>query len=202
MKLFSQYLNESVRNYNYSIKLAFKPNDDVLNKIEKSLAKYQLVDIKAPQSKPITRVDKDFPGINSPEVYTIDISTAYPASSNMVRYTIASIGLELQDVAVVSTDHEASVDAEENLIDTNDAEGLALLDREEPKQDNKKISEENYGDAYNEKLVKNSIGSTDQIIPKELKKIKGETTNDLPTGTKSAMGSVKPKIPTVKSFAR
>jgi len=201
MKLFSQLLKESVRTYNYSIKLNFNPTDDVMDKIEQALAKYQLVDISKPKSRPISRVDKDFPGLN-PEVYTIDVSLAYPGSSNMVRHTVASIGLELQNVAVVSTDHEASVDAEENLIDTNDAEGIALLDKAEPKQDNKKISEENFGDAYNERLIKNSIGSTDQIIPKELKKIKAETTNDLPIGKKSAMGSVKPKIPTVKSFAR
>ena len=69
-------------------------------------------------------------------------------------------------------------------------------------QDNKKISAENYGGDYNEKLVKNSIGSTDQVIPKEFKKTKGKTLNDIPTGDKSAMGSTKNKIPSVKSFAR
>lgn len=201
MKLFSQFLAESVRTYNYTIKLNFKPNEDVLNKIESVLGKYNLVDVSAPKSKPISRVDKNFPTEKNPEVYSIDIKTEYPASANMIRHTISLIGLELQDVVVVSTDHQNSIDNEESELEKNTSE-KALLDQDYPKQDNKKISDENFGSEYNSKLVKNSLGSIDQIIPKELKKNKAETTNDLPTGNKSAMGSVKTNIPNVKSFAR
>jgi len=56
--------------------------------------------------------------------------------------------------------------------------------------------------------VKNSIiGSTQQIIPKDLKKHQeignnGKTLNDIPTCDNSAVGSKKVKKPDVKSFAR
>jgi hypothetical protein len=199
MKLFSEYLAESVRTYNYLIKLDFKPDETVLNKIEQSLGKYQLVDITAPKSKPITRVDKDFPGINSPEVYTITCSVSYPAPAEFIRHTIAAIGLELQDVVVVNADHEQSMETEDDLVAKNSDK--PLIGTEEPKQDNKKISDDNFGTTYNEKLVKNSIGSTDQMIPSELKKTKGKTLNDIPVGNKSPM-THQNKLTPVQSFAR
>jgi hypothetical protein len=201
MKKFSEFLAESVRNYEYQIKFSFKPSDDVLNKIESALGKYQLVDISKPKSKPISRQDKSFPGIENPEVFTVDIATAYPSTTEMIRNTVASIGLELQNVAVVSSLHQDTVDAEENLIDTNDQDGVALLNREEPNSE-KSLRDDLVNQTYVDKLVKNSIGSTDQIIPKEFKKNKAETLNDFPTGKNSAMGSVKSKLPSVKSFAR
>ena len=204
MKKFSDYLTESVRQYQYSVKLAFKPSSDTMTQIEQALAKYQIVDITAPKSLPIQRVDKDFPGISSPETYAFTVTTAYPSTPNMIRHTIAMLGLELETVAVSNTMHDMVVDAEENAIAANTNDGVALLDMDYSSQDNKKLSGDNYGDSYNTKLVKNSIGSTDQIIPKELKKTKGETLNDpkFAVGTKSALGSTKNNLPKVTSFAR
>lgn len=200
MKTFSQFLAESVRNYIYNVKLSFKPDNETMTKIEQALAKYNVVSITAPRSLPIQRVDKDFPGINSPETYVFTVEVAYPAPAEFVRHTIANMGFAMETVAVSSVEHDASMEKEEEGIGKN-SDG-ALLTKAYDGQDNKKISAENYGGDYNEKLVKNSIGSTDQVIPKEFKKTKGKTLNDIPTGDKSAMGSTKNKIPSVKSFAR
>lgn len=203
MKKFSEYLIESVRNYLYTVKLSFKPSDEVLSKIEQALAKYELVDITSVRSQPIKRVDVDFPGISNPETYIFNVSVAYPAPAEFIRHTIASVGLELETVVVSNTEHEASMDEEDNNIAKNTSD-KALLDQNYPKQDNKVIADDNYGTAYNEKLVKNAAGSTDQIIPKELRKEKGKTLNDpeFKTGTKSAVGSTKNTLPKVTSFAR
>jgi hypothetical protein len=203
MKKFSEYLFESVRNYEYTVKLLFKPTDDILTKIERALSRYELVDITAVRSQPIKRVDKDFPGISNPETYIFNVSVAYPAPAEFIRHTIANIGLELETVSVVTSDHEASVDKEDFEIAANTSD-KALLDQDYPKQDNKVIADANYGDEYNSRLVKNAAGSTDQIIPKELRKEKGKTLNDpeFKIGEKSAMGSSKNKLPKVTSFAR
>jgi hypothetical protein len=199
MKSFRQYLLESQRQYHLTIKLAFKPDTETLDAIEQALQRFQLDSITAPKSLPIKRVDKDFPGVNSPETYAIQIVLNYPTTADFVRNTIANIGLELQQVSVVSTDHAESVDIEEENIGKNTSD-KPLLQTEYEKQDNKKISSENFGDAYNEKLVKNAAGSMDEIVPKNLRKTKGKTTNDLPIGTKSAISGTN-KIPKVKSFA-
>ena len=83
MKTFSQFLAESVRNYIYNVKLSFKPDNETMTKIEQALAKYNVVSITAPRSLPIQRVDKDFPGINSPETYVFTVEVAYPAPDEL-----------------------------------------------------------------------------------------------------------------------
>lgn len=200
MKLFSEYLTESSQNYQYLIKLNFKPDNDVLNKIEQALAKYDLVDITTPRSLPILRFDKDFPGDSNPEIYVIDCTVAYPASAEAIRHTIASIGLALQQVAVLNPAYEISRELEDAGIAANTGD-KALLDTDYAPQDNKKISDDNFGQSYNDKLVKNSIGSTNQLIPSNLKKIKGKTLNDIPVGKNSPMSKPN-KLPKVTSFAR
>lgn len=203
MKKFSEYLMENVRDYTYSVKLAFKPDNEVMDKIEAALAKYSLVNISAPRSLPIQRIDKDFPGIKAPEVYVFTVTTAYPSTPYMIQRTIEAIGLELEKVSVCSTSHDKSMDEEDDAVAANTGD-TALLDSDYQKDDNDKISSENYGDKYNEKLVKNSIGSTDQMIPKGFKKEKGKTLNDpeFKSGDRSAIGSTKNYIPKISSFAR
>jgi len=207
MKKFSQFLAESIRNYEYSVKLSFKPDNDTMTKIEQALSKYTVVNISAVKSTPIRRTDTDFPGINSPEIYMFTVEVAYPASEDMIRHTIANVGLELEQVVCkVTASHDESVAAEEAAIARNTGE-KALLQTDYEGQDNKAISAENFGGDYNEKLVKNSSGSSQQIIPKDLKKHQeignnGKTLNDIPIGEKSPIGSVNSKKSSVKSFAR
>jgi len=203
MKKFSEFLAESVRNYEYNVKLAFKPDNEMMGAIENALQKYSLVSITAPKSLPIQRVDKDFPGFKAPETYVFTVELAYPSSANMIRHTIASVGFQFEQVAVSSPQHDASMDKEDNDVAANTSD-KALLDRPYDPQNNEEISGENFGDNYNDRLVKNSIGSTDQMIPREFKRTNGKTLNDkeFKIGKESAVGSKQNKIPPVKSFAR
>ncbi|VVC05202.1 Uncharacterised protein [uncultured archaeon] len=203
MKKFSEYLAESVRTYRFQVKLAFFPDNVMINAIENALQKYSLVSITKPRSLPIQRVDRDFPGTNSPETYAFEVELEYPAPAHFVQHTIANAGFALEQVCVKDPDHEASIEKEENAIAKNTEDAPLLLKDYDP-QDNEKISGENFGDAYNKRFVKDSIGSTDQIIPKVFKEFKGKTTNDpeYTIGTKSAVGSTKVTMPVVKSFAR
>jgi len=211
MKKFSEFLAENVRKYEYAVKLSFKPDNEMMNAIETALQKYNLASITQPKSLPISRVDKDFPGMVAPETYVFKVEVDYPASADTIRHTIASVGFAFEQVSVASTslvpginvDHVTSVEQEEEKIDAN-TRRHPLLNKDYEPQNNEEISGENFGDVYNERLVKNSIGSTDQIIPKNFKKVKGATLNDpeFKIGKDSAMGSKPVKKPAVKSFAR
>jgi hypothetical protein len=200
MKKFMQYLAEMRHNYLYNVKLAFKPDNDIMQKIEDALQKYSLVNISAPRSLPIQRVDKSFPGINSPETYMFSVEVEYPANADTIRHTIALIGMDLQQVAVTSTLHDASTEKEENEISQNTSEKALLLTPYKD-QDNGKIAKDNYGSEYNDKLIKNSI-THGKMIPDSLKEKKGKTSNDYPQGTKSAVGSTVNKKPEITSFSR
>jgi hypothetical protein len=215
MKKFSEYLLESKRTFSYIIKLAFKPDNEMISAIEDALQKYSLVSITQPRSLPIQRVDKDFPGLKAPETYMFDVEVLYPAPAEFIRHTIASVGFAFEQVCVVTGEqtnmyfpagkesHMDSMHIEDDSVAANTGD-VALLNKDYDDQDNAKISGENFGDEYNERLVKNSIGSTDQMIPAEFKKVRGKTLNDpeFNIGKKSSMGSNSVKKPSVKSFAR
>lgn len=207
MKKFSEILTESVRTYTHNVKLSFKPDANMMDKIEQILQKYTVVNISAPRSLPISRVDKDFPGINNPETYVFSVETAYPSSTDMIRHTIALLGMALEQVVVSSVSHDESIASEESGIAANTGDE-ALLNRDYPAQDNAAISKATFGNEHTEDFIANAIGSTDQMIPKDLKKKlpdrTGKTLNDpeFSIGVKSAMGSTKNKKPVIKSFAR
>jgi hypothetical protein len=200
MKKFSQYLTEQKHNYSYRVKLAFKPTPEDMQKIEDVLQRYTVLSISSPKSLPIQAVDKSFPGINSPETYMFEVTVEYPASADFVRHTISNVGFDFQNVSVVDILHDQSIERDDQAIASN----KNLLGSDYPKDDNAKISKDNFGDEYNENFVKNSIGSTDKMIPKNLKDIKGKTLNDpeYPIGKDSAVGTNPPTKPAIKSFAR
>jgi hypothetical protein len=211
MKLFSEFLAENIRKYEYNVKLSFKPDNEMMAAIENVLQKYNLSSITQPKSLPIARIDKDFPGMIAPEIYVFKVEVDYPASTDMIRHTIASVGFAFETVAVssasltwgINKDHDTA-DAEQEASIAKNTGDKPLLDSPYDPQNNEEISGENFGDTYNSRLVKNSIGSTDQIIPREFKKIKGAQLTDAEykIGKESAVGSTVNKLPPIKSFAR
>lgn len=213
MKKFSEYLAESTRSYDYIVKLAFMPDNEMMTAIENALQKYNLVSITKPKSLPIQKIDKDFPGLNAPETYLFKVQVSYPAPAEFIRHTLAMVGFAMENI-YVGTGEPNSIyfpAGEPSHMDSMDKElaaqlantsGEALLNKGYDPQNNEEISGENFGDNYNSRLVKNSMGSTDQVIPAEFKKTKGKTTNDLPTGDMSAVGSTEVRKPSPKSWAR
>lgn len=215
MKKFSEYLSESIRNYKYIVKLSFNPDNEMMNAIENALQKYKLVSITSPRSLPIQRIDKDFPGLKSPETYAFEVEVQYGAPAHFISHTIASVGFPFENVCVLTGEpnsiyfpagvpsHFDSMNKENDSVAANTGE-KPLLDKPFDPQNNEEISDENFGTNYNERLVKNSMGSTDQIIPKNLKKIRGKqlTDNEYKIGVKSAVGSTVNPKPVVKSFSR
>lgn len=197
MKTFRAYLEESKQDYKFTIKVAFKPSDELLDQIEKALARFDLISISKPKSLPIQKIDSDFQGIYCPETYAIQAALRYPATPQVIQNVLSQINMDLELVNIVDTNHDESVTKEQEEIEKN-ADG-ALLGKEYEKQDNKAITDANFGADYNEKLIKNSVKGTSSAVPNPPKP--AETTNDLPQGKQSAMGSTKNKLPKVDSFA-
>lgn len=197
MKNFREYLEESKRNYSYTIKMAFKPNDELLDEVEKALARFDLISLSKPQSMPIQKIDSDFHGIFCPEVYILKAVFGYPATPQIIQGVLSQVNMDLELVNVVSTDHDESVKKEQEDIEKND-DG-ALLGKDYEKQDNKKISADNFGSEYNDKLVKNSLTKKVTVPNPPDPAI---TTNDLPQGKTSPVGSHQNKLPKPKSARR
>ncbi len=197
MKTFSDYLIESKKKYNFTIKLTFKPNNKLMDSIESALGRYDLDAIGPVRSLPIKKIDRHFPALSNPELYSFEITLNYPATPEFVAATLQQIGIRSQDMSVINTLHDISVDEEQDDIDDNTSD-KALLDRE--LQPNKiKNTDGIFGKKYNEKLIKNSASGKAKI-PNPPEPAKFVPEND-PLGLKSPMTNKTTK-PDIKSFAR
>lgn len=196
MKSFIQYLTESKNDYRFRIYHAGKPDASLSKLLKVALGSYSVKNIADPKSLPIEHEHPMFPSIKNPEVYTIDVVCEYPATAEMIRKSVTDYMPFKDAISVSNLDHEEDLAVEQAAIASNtDKEPLLMRDYEKVKV------EHPYGDKFNEKLVKNSVTGTGRV------KIKGgakaaETTNDLKQGTKSPVGSHKPKLPSVKYIKR
>jgi hypothetical protein len=196
MKSFLQYLTESKQDYSFRVVFAGKPEAGIGKTIKTALAGYSVKSVSDAKSHMIERSHPFFPDLQNPEIYTIDVVCEYPATSTQIRKSLTDHSVDKATVAVENLAFAEDIAAEAEAIKTNTGEKpLLLKDYEKVKVDHP------YGDNYNAKLVKNSVTGTGQV------KIKGgakpaETTNDLKAGTKSPVGSHKPKLPSVKDIKR
>ena len=101
MSTFKQYLTESVKSYDYKIKIAGAPKDIDANKLETALQKFEVAKMSAGKSTPIQSLPLDFPQLSNESVTIFDVTTNYPASPReMQEYVGTYMNLPLTHIVV------------------------------------------------------------------------------------------------------
>ena len=199
MKNFLNYLEQSQKTYEFRIKIANTDPAEKLTMLESALNAYGLESLSKPKRLPLKESDVDFPNHGTVELYLMDAVLTYPCNEYQLRTIIAErAGIAQANIVVVPKNHpeEQRRWNEDDASDIKEyKQGEAVLDK--PYEDNTEAKKA--GDAY---------ASFNSIL-KELTEIKLEeaeggstpeakTTNDLPTGDKSPVGSNQNKIPKAK----
>jgi hypothetical protein len=199
MKNFLNYLEQSQKTYEFRIKIANTDPAEKLTMLESALNAYGLESLSKPKRLPLKESDVDFPNHGTVELYLMDAVLTYPCNEYQLRTIIAErAGIAQANIVVVPKNHpeEQRRWNEDDASDINEyKKGEAVLDK--PYEDNPEAKKA--GDAY---------ASFNSIL-KELTEIKlaeaeggktpeAKTTNDLPTGDKSPVGSHQNKIPKAK----
>ena len=91
MSTFKDYLTEAVKSYDYKIKVAGQIADDFASKLESALAKFEVANMSAGKKTPIMTMPLDFPQLSNEEVTIFDVTTNYPASSNVMKEYLSDI---------------------------------------------------------------------------------------------------------------
>lgn len=195
MKKFTEYLTESKQTYSYRIKVAGGCDKDCLKELEDKLAKFDLIKMSDPKTTPVTEDPLDFPGVKNMEVCIFEIELDYPAGQQELFQMIEGCTRKPQSqIKIVSQNFADGWEENEGA----EAEEAPLLEKDLPE------------DTKTNKEASEVYADPSKAVPKETTQYeiaggatpKAPTTNDLPQGDKSAMGSVKTKLPDVKSFAR
>jgi len=191
MKLFTEYLIESKKTYEFRVKIANTEMDaETLTKLETSLGEFELSSISKAKRLPIQDHPRDFPRMGPCEVCMFEIVLDYPANDEQVRQAIANRAhIPLANILVIPRNAPELLmrDAEFEESDTEKKE--AILTQDLPKDK----GEVQYGDEYNKKMLK--ALPTRKFDFAKYGDTKVETTNDLAMGTKAPLGSHKPTLP-------
>lgn len=196
MKNFIEYLTESEKTYEFKIKFANVDPTDKLDCIEACLSAYHLDNSSKPKSLPITESHIDFPSFKSPEVWVMEVAVKYPVAEHQLKALIAErLGVGQGNLFVVAKNHpeEQWREGEGELKEYKQGEAVLDKDYEDTNAEQKEA-----GEAYAKATSLLKELSTPKVEVAGEETPEAETTNDLPEGTESPVGSNQNKIPDAK----
>jgi hypothetical protein len=192
MKNFQTYFYESKKVYEFRIKIANHDMNDkqFSERLRNVLEAYQVETITPSKRIPVQE-HRDFPKLGPCECSYIDIGLGYPTIPEQVRQlVIERAGIKADCVCVYPKDqYEFNEEAEAK---GKDHEG-ALLDVEELKDE--PDSQSLVGEVRRGSLIKELEKHTRKYEIAGTEKTSNKSTNDLPMGEKSPVGSSQNKIP-------
>lgn len=181
MKSLHDYIAERNTTYNFKVKCAKKNPSDVMEQIKNALDAYELVSISKPKSMPVAE-HVEFPKAGACECWQFDVEVAYPVTSVQIGQILRErAGLSPDMCSVHSKDTAEQTEAAE--AHGKDHKGALLTDenlKDEPGAQD--LVGEKRTTSLLKELEKNSVKVAEKTA-------KGKTTNDLPEGTKSPVGS-------------
>jgi hypothetical protein len=160
MKTLFEYIETLQQKHEVRIKLACECNDDMCDRIEKHLEKYDAEKIGRPSKTILQRRPLDFPNMDMAEVYIIDFTANLPVSPEMLKQELAKmLNISEGEIVVRMANEPRELEAE------HDEEGEKFL--KEPKEvkpllgtdySKEEAAEEKatdlYGDKYNSAFLK------------------------------------------------
>ena len=192
MKNFLQHLTDSKKTYEFAIKIADIDPADIIDRLKAALDAYGLESLSKPKRLPIKSSDIDFPSLTNCQLYLMDAVLTYPVNDAQLRAIVSERGaIPASNIVVVPKNHPEEVwrwnaTGESEIREFK--KGEAVLDKpyEADCPSAAKASK-----AY-------SQGSFLKELSATVAKSDGKTTNDIPTGDVSPIGSTQNKITKVK----
>jgi hypothetical protein len=145
-KSFKTYLAESIRTYNYKIKLAGELDKNWVDLFCMNLQKFDPVKISAPKSTPIQQEPYGFPGLTNQAITIIDVEFRYPATEIMVKQLARLLNFDENSVRMVTTNYDGTINDEADAY-SNQMNHSPILNHTEL-EDNGKDANKAYGDQY------------------------------------------------------
>lgn len=170
MKSFTEYLTESVKKYDFKIKVAHECDTASENKLKGLLERFSVSGFKKAGKTPIQELPLDFPTLRNQEVHIYEVTLDYPTTpQELTEYITSNMGISAQRLVVRNPNEPG----EQYQTPAEKREG-ALLDDSEYKEATNANHDDYYGEGYNTKFLK---GVNDDL--QRLRKERGE---QIPSG--------------------
>jgi len=181
MKSYIQYLTDHDKKYGFRVKLAQELTNESMEKLQKTLARWNLEAISEPKRLPVSEDHTGFGHLKATELYIVDLVVNYPVTPYEIQAAIhESTQIPLSCIMVVTPNQEVLA-----APILPEAEGKAILDTALPTQKNPQLLAD-LANALKTKKIEHQFAVKPEV---------GKTTNELPQGNKSPMGTTKNKLP-------
>jgi hypothetical protein len=150
MTSFKQILSESVKKYDFKVKIAGAVDKDVETKLESLLDKFKVSSFKKAGTTPVQSFPLDFPKLRNQNVNIYEVTLEYPTTQfELTEYLASALDVHKESL-VVRNPNEPS---EEYQKPVEKREGALLTDSEYKESTNANF-DDYYGDKYNLNFVK------------------------------------------------
>ena len=86
---FTRYLAESIKEYDYKIKVAGELDAGFADRLETACQKFEVKKLSAGKKTPIQEMPLDFPSLKNTEVTIYELTTMYPVSAYELKEYLA-----------------------------------------------------------------------------------------------------------------
>ena len=148
MKSLKHFIVESIKTYNYTIKIAGVVDKNFLEMFKYNLKKFDPVQISDPKSTPIQKDPYGFPNLNNQSVTIIKAEFRYPATEPMIQQIAQLLGYNVDMVRVISSDFDDSINNEMVGYENEMSHTPVLNHTELEEQPGAKEASKAYGDSY------------------------------------------------------
>ena len=163
MRSLKQYITESLKSYNYTIKIAGDVDKNFIDMFKYNLNKFDPIRISDPVKTPIQKDPYGFPNLANQSVTIIKADFRYPATEPMIQQIAQLLGYNINMVRVISTHYDDSINSEAEGY-ANEMKDSPLLTHEEMgEQPGAKEANKAYGDSYLSSIKDQMKGSTIDI---------------------------------------
>jgi len=174
------YLLMATKEYHYRVKCAFELTEESIHVIEKCAAKYGMLDITKPKRLIMQKNPLDFKNVENAEVTYVDLTTEYPASTEIFHQELRQALCVAEKLVVVrDKDHDPYEKEIEiiNHLEEVQEKGEYKTKLLDPEYKSDGHTEEqaptHYGNEYNEKFLK----TLDEVRKKEKNTISASDKN-------------------------
>ena len=150
MTSFKQFLSESVKKYDFKVKIAGELTKEVETKLESLLDKFKVTSFKKAGTTPVQSFPLDFPQLRNQNVNIYEVSVEYPTTQfELTEYLGNALGLRTENLVVRSPNEPT----EWEQLPSEKREGALLQDSEYKESPNADF-DDYYGDKYNTSFLK------------------------------------------------
>jgi hypothetical protein len=163
MKSLKTYITESLKSYNYTIKIAGDVDKNFLDMFKYNLNKFDPIRISDPTKTPIQKSPYGFPNLSNQSITIIKADFRYPATEPMIQQIVQLLGYNVNMVRVISSQFDDSINSEQVGYANEMSHNPLLLHTELEEQPGAKEANKAYGDSYLTSIKDQMKGSTIDI---------------------------------------